>query len=601
MLPPMRLLRASLLALVPLIASPLVGCKATPPPPAPKHHTYAREVFDAIAPSVVAVLNDDKKEREDEEKELLKSLGDESKAPKKIIDVSLRKEQTPHGTGFVVEGGNVVTAAHVVHRPDKLRIWTRKGQSVEAELVNLDEYRDVAVLRPKEPLKDTPPVKLDDGDVVPGEQVWAMGHTGQGLWALSWGISEGIASGVVDLHGVKTLVFDASVYPGFSGGPVIRRDAAGQPRVIGVNHAILFTGGFMPVATISSATNISELREVVANKRHPMEKKLADYAKAHNEKQWADLFITNALSVHRDAHGLPVAEIFGHRKAIDVQGDSTSIPVVAMVFNVPKGEREVVFEVKDPEGKVVATVTRPLSVPEKQRVSFVSASVPLQPKHHGRYEVVAKHEGKTIGTATVNLSLADDDHELVDDHDTDVSEDGDPDVDIVVAQFGNPEPLILGGVRAGWAEKSYPRRVAFTWFARGTRGWSGTDVAITAFVLDKDGRIVGTSTGCYRPVLRPEHPWACMGTGGSPLTLAEGQYDVVFAINDRPVAVWPMEATIRAEQAPGSDVERWLKDMKRKKQRMKPADAPPPPPATTAPPAKGGAKAPPPPPTKPRK
>ena len=585
------MIRRSIVAFALALAGATPACSHTPPPQPPPRVDTSRAVFEAVAPSVVAILNDDRADREEEVKELLKSLGDEAKAPKRIVDVSLRKDPTPHGTGFMVEGGNIVTAAHVVMRPDKLKITTRDGQTVEAELVNLDEFRDVAILKPKEPLKGVVPVALEEGEILVGEPVWAMGHTGAGLWALSWGISEGVASGVVDLMGVKTLVFDAAVYPGFSGGPVIKRDAKGVPKVIGVNHAILFTGGFMPVASISSATSISELREAVAGRAHPFEAKLAEYAKAQKSKLYADLFITQNLSVHRDAHGQPLAEIYGNLKSVEGTKDGAYIPVAGMLFNLPKGQNEVLFELRDSNGQVVSTATKTVTVAEKQRVSFASAGFRFEPKHHGRYEVVAKSGGNPIGSATVALSLADDDDELVDTHDGDVSDDGDPDVDIVLAQYGSDNPLSLGGISSAWAEKSYPRRVGFTWFARGTRGWSGTNVAISAFVLDETGHVVGHSLGCYRPELRPERAWSCMGQGGTPLTMKEGLYDVVFAINDRPVAMWPMEAAIRTEQAPGSDVERWLRELARRKatqSRKKPDPTPPPPPPPTD--AKGKTK-----------
>ena len=55
-------------------------------------------------------------------------------------------------------------------------------------------------------------------------------------------MSEGIASGIVEMFGEKLLLFDAAVYPGFSGGPVVTLGPDGKPRVVGINHAILFTG-----------------------------------------------------------------------------------------------------------------------------------------------------------------------------------------------------------------------------------------------------------------------------------------------------------------------------------------------------------------------
>jgi hypothetical protein len=189
-----------------------------------------------------------------------------------------------------------------------------------------------------------------------------------------------------------------------------------------------------------------------------------------------------------------------------------------------------------------------------------------------------------MGRALVALDLQDDDDELVDEHDSDAVDDGEPDVDIVVAQSGNDDPFVLTGIRAGWAEHSYPRRVDFAWFARGTRGFSGTNVSIAAYVLDEGGTIVGRSDGCFQAELHPERAWSCMGTGSAvqpPLPLKEGPYDIVFAINDRPVAWWPMEAAIRKDHAPGSDVERWMKEMRRIQIKRKPAG-----PAVPAAPAK---------------
>src|SRR5512140_2480705 len=194
-----------------------LGCGgAAKPPEAPKPTALA--VFDAVAPSVVAILNDDRADREEEIKELERTLGDEAKAPKRVIDVSLRKEPTPHGTGFMVEGGQIVTAAHVVFRPDRLKVTTRAGQTVDAEVVRIDEVRDVAILKPKQALTGVPALPIDAKEIRVGEPVWALGHTGHGYWALSWGMSEGIASGQVDMFGARLVLFDGAVYPGFSGG-----------------------------------------------------------------------------------------------------------------------------------------------------------------------------------------------------------------------------------------------------------------------------------------------------------------------------------------------------------------------------------------------
>ncbi len=560
------------------------ACGGAPPAPQAPPRPTALAVFDAVAPSVVAILNDDRSDREEEIKELERTLGDEAKAPKRVIDVSLRKDPTPHGTGFMIEGGQIVTAAHVVFRPDRLKVTTRTGQTVEAELVRIDEVRDVAILKPKQPLKGVPPLAIDAREIRVGEPVWALGHTGHGYWALSWGMSEGIASGQVDMFGARLVLFDGAVYPGFSGGPVVTIDAQGKPHVVGVNHAILFTGNG-GLAPISSAVAASEVREVEAGHPPVVQKALAEYAQKHRGKTYADLFITDRLSVSRDPNDQQVAHILGDAHVIEAKQDGTRIPVVAMVFGLPKGPNDVEFDAKDPNGNVVASWPATVRVGEHQRVSFVSGNLRFSPKTHGKYVVTLKSGGKDIGQSMVSLQLEDDDEDLHDEHSTDSVDDGDPDVDIVVAMMGNDDPLALMGIRAAWAERSYPRRVGYTWFARGTRGWSGTNVSISAFVLDDEGNIVGRSDGCFKSELRPEHTWSCLGTSGMappPLAKKEGQYDIVFAINDRPVAWWPMEAAIRKDHAPGSDVERWMKEMKRvvvKRQKGTAPPTPPPPPA----------------------
>ncbi len=569
---------------------------ASPPKPT------ALAVFEATAPSVVAILNDDRADREEEIKEIERTLGDEAKAPKRVIDVSLRKDPTPHGTGFMVEGGQIVTAAHVVFRPDRLKVTTRTGQTVDAEVVRIDEVRDVAILRPKQPLTGVPPLPIDAKEIRVGEPVWALGHTGHGYWALSWGMSEGIASGQVDMFGARLVLFDGAVYPGFSGGPVVTMDASGKPHVVGVNHAILFTGSG-GIAPISSAVAASEVREVQAGHPPAVQKVLADYAQKHRGKVYADLFITDRLSVSRDPNDQQVAHIMGNAHLIEAKQDGTRIPAVAMVFGLPKGPTDVEFEAKDPNGNVVASWPSTVRVGEHQRVAFVSGNLRFTAKTHGKYLVTLKSGGKEIGQSQVSLQLEDDDDELADEHSADVVDDGDPDVDIVVAMMGNDDPLTLMGIRAAWAERSYPRRVGYTWFARGTRGWSGTNVSISAFVLDDAGNIVGRSDGCFKPELRPEHTWSCLGSNGMappPLANKEGQYDIVFAINDRPVAWWPMEAAIRKDHAPGSDMERWMKEMKRVVVKRQKAAAGPTPPPTPAPPGPKGTATPKPPTTTPK-
>lgn len=585
------------------LATALVaGCGAgTATPDSKSPVTNSQLVFELAAPSVVAILNDDRADREQEIKDVEKAMGDESHAPKKVIDVSLRKEPTPHGTGFMIDGGRIATAAHVVLRPDRLKVTTRTGQTVDADVEHIDEMRDVAILKPRVPLKDVPPLPMGTLDPVVGQAVWSLGHTGHGFWALSWGMSQGIASGIVDMFGEKLLLFDAAVYPGFSGGPVVTMEADGRPHVVGVNHAILFTGGSsFPIGPISSAAALVELRAAAAKAPHPLEPKLAEYAKKQRERQYADVFITDRLNIQRDVHDNQVASFMGNAKEIEIDDSGrVRIPAMAMLFGLARGKsHELTFEVHDPSSNVVVSETATVRVAERQRVAFASTSMRFTARTHGKYAVVAKLGEKELGKSFVLLSKEGDDEDPAESHDADSSDDGDPDVDIVVAAAGRPEPLTMMGIQSAWLEKSYPRRVNYSWFARGTRGWSGTFVAVSGFVLDENSHIVGRSDGCLTGELRPEHTWACMGTGGMhppPLPTREGPYDIVFAVNDRPVAWWPMEAMIRQEHFPGSDVSRWANEMKRvivkRRQKLQNDPLPPPPPPPPEDP-KGPAKPP---------
>ncbi|HVH40862.1 MAG TPA: serine protease [Labilithrix sp.] len=556
----------------------LAGCAGSNRPAAsPAAGQSTQSVFDAVSPSVVAILNDDAAQREEEAKLAMKDFGQQPHAPKKVVDVSLRKQPTPHGTGFLVEGGIVVTAAHVIQSPDHIKVTTKSGLSVDAELVHIDEVRDVALLKPKAELKGVPALPLAEKNPSPGRRVWALGHTGAGLWALAWGVSEGITSGIVEMLGAKLLLFDAPVYPGFSGGPVITLDDSGKPAVVGVNHAILFTGG-MAMASISSASSVADIKDAVARKAPAIETKLSEFAKSKSTDGRAELFVTHNLSVHKDPQMLTTAAIMGNERTIETGSDDVArVPVVAMLFGLPKGKQDVTFELEDPDDSVVETLTKHVKVGDHDRVAFASADFRFDPKVSGRYDILAKVGGKVVGRTDVWIEDPDDDEQPIDDEDQDDAEDGEPRVDVVVASYGRDDPFALSGIRSGWAEWRYPRRVGFTWYARGSRGWSGTNVAISAFVLDEKGKIVGRGVGCVRPEMRPEHTWQCSGTGGTPLLTKEGRYDVVFAMNDRPIAMWPMEAMVRTPSGGGSAFEKWMQDLRRQhsmKKHAKPAVAP---------------------------
>lgn len=562
-------------------AACVIGCSGSRVPTAKGEAT--QRVFEIVSPSVVAVVNDDQAQREEEAREAEREAGHQAHMPKKVVDVSLRKEPMPHGTGFVVEDASskeqvVLTAAHVVRSPERLTLTSKKGQTVEADLMHIDEVRDVAILRPRVPLEGVPPLALATKDPPPGHRVWALGHTGAGLWALAWGVSEGITSGVVDMLGGRLLLFDAPVYPGFSGGPVVTIDAdSGKPVVVGVNHAILFVGE--KVASISSASSASDIRDTIARKAPAIEARLAAYAKSKENEVRASLFVTKNQAVHKDTTMLTTAALEGNVQTISAEPDSSlgyvaKVPAMAMIAGLPPGDHEITFEVEAPDEKVIESTTRVVTTGPHERVTFATAEFRLgggkgSPLTSGRFHVHAKLKDQQVGHTDVWIEDPDRNDEAADTV-SDAEDLAEPQVDVVVAGMGRPDPFALGNIRGAWVEWRYPRRVEFLWYARGTRGWTGSNVAMSSFVLDAQGKIVGRGVGCLQPDLRPEKAWQCGGNGGDPLIGSVGRYDIVFTINDRPVAVWPMEALVHP-YGHGSAIDAWLHQQQKPLQRTSPA------------------------------
>src|SRR5690606_1848015 len=105
----------------------------------------------------------------------------------------------------------------------------------------------------------------------------------------------------------------------------------------------------------------------------------------------AEMFITSQLSVHKDPQLLTTAAIVGNQRSIETGNDDIArVPVVAMMFALQKGKHDVVFELEDPDDKVVATITKSIKVGDHDRVSFASADFRFDPVVAGRYDVLAK-------------------------------------------------------------------------------------------------------------------------------------------------------------------------------------------------------------------
>jgi len=129
-------------------------------------------------------------------------------------------------TGVHWRQGLVVTANHTVHLDDDIPVARPDGQIVRAGLVGRDPAIDVAVLKVE--TADVPVAEVaDSGSVRVGHIVMALG-TGP---RASWGIVSAMGAERRPRHaGGDLLSLDLTLYPGFSGGPLVNTEG----RVIGL-------------------------------------------------------------------------------------------------------------------------------------------------------------------------------------------------------------------------------------------------------------------------------------------------------------------------------------------------------------------------------
>ncbi|HEX8878005.1 MAG TPA: trypsin-like peptidase domain-containing protein [Phycisphaerales bacterium] len=142
------------------------------------------------------------------------------------------------GSGWLFDTrGHVITNAHVVRQARSIRVQLHDGRVQAANLVGIDPFTDIAVL--KIDASDLVPIRRATGDRVhQGERVFAFGSP----FGFKFSMSEGIVSGLgraagpaLDSGGFTNFIqTDAAVNPGNSGGPLVDI----QGRVVGMNVAI---------------------------------------------------------------------------------------------------------------------------------------------------------------------------------------------------------------------------------------------------------------------------------------------------------------------------------------------------------------------------
>ncbi|NJL93330.1 MAG: trypsin-like serine protease [Anaerolineae bacterium] len=173
------------------------------------------------------------------------------------------------GSGFIYDNqGHIVTNAHVVQSATEISVTFSDGYVASAEVVGLDEYSDLAVIRIETDPARLLPVELGDSNqLLVGQGVVAIGNP----FGLASSMTRGIISALGRALPSATLIdqtnfrisnpsviqVDAAINPGNSGGPLL--NYAGQ--VIGVNSAIRTESGFFE--GVAFAVPVNTLKRVV--------------------------------------------------------------------------------------------------------------------------------------------------------------------------------------------------------------------------------------------------------------------------------------------------------------------------------------------------
>ena len=187
----------------------------------------AAAVFDAVAPSVVAIGTD---------------FG--------------------AGSGFFVDDeGYIVTNLHVVENSGRIVIWTNAGERAVASLEGSDWGNDLAVLKVDPEGLTFEPAALGDGTALDeGQEVAAIGAPSGRTLSLSTGVVSGLDRQWTreGRTAYQLIQSDAAINPGSSGGVL----ANGEGEVIGVTSLINSpVGGFTGIGYSVSVETLKRVLE----------------------------------------------------------------------------------------------------------------------------------------------------------------------------------------------------------------------------------------------------------------------------------------------------------------------------------------------------
>ena len=153
------------------------------------------------------------------------------------------------GSGELIEGGYVVTNAHVVWPYEVVRVVFPDGSEfTEAPVINTDLIADLAVIGPLETAIE--PVALVDGEgLTVGSEVYLVGYPGEVEQFPQPTITRGLISRLREwpATGITYFQTDAAIAGGQSGGALVSQNGD----VIGISGFSITEAGFGLVASVA--------------------------------------------------------------------------------------------------------------------------------------------------------------------------------------------------------------------------------------------------------------------------------------------------------------------------------------------------------------
>jgi S1-C subfamily serine protease len=171
-----------------------------------------------------------------------------AEAGRSVVAVHGRRHPS---SGVVFDADAIVTVNHAVRREEEITVVSQSGERVLARLAGRDPGTDLAVLRLAQAISAPAPRWGDATKLRVGEFALALGRTRRGNVVASSGIISGLIAGPWRTwRGGELDQFirpDLTLYPGFSGGPLVN----GAGEFIGVNTSELHRLGItIPAAAV---------------------------------------------------------------------------------------------------------------------------------------------------------------------------------------------------------------------------------------------------------------------------------------------------------------------------------------------------------------